>query len=39
MTDNQQEDYCKLVSEATKDMDKTKIVKTICCNGVNPKEV
>jgi hypothetical protein len=39
MTDKQKEDYCKLISNATKDLDKSKIVKNICGNGVNPKEL
>lgn len=39
MTEKQQEQYCMLISEATKDLDKTKIVKNICGNGLNPKEL
>jgi hypothetical protein len=39
MTDKQKEDYCMLISNTTRELDKPKIVKNICCNSVNPKEL
>jgi hypothetical protein len=39
MNDKQTEQYTMLVLETTKDLDKSKIVKNICGNGVNPKEL
>jgi hypothetical protein len=39
MNDKQQEQYCMLISGTTKDLDKSKIVKNICGNGINPKEL
>lgn len=39
MNDKQQEQYCMLISGTTKDLDKSKIVKNMCTNGLNPKEL
>jgi hypothetical protein len=39
LNDKQQEQYCILISNTTQELDKKKIIKNICGNGLNPKEL
>jgi hypothetical protein len=39
LNDKQQEQYCILISNTTQELDKKKIIKNICTNGLNPKEL